>query len=971
MLSCGVLGDMLAANGQGVVDARSDTHGTFTDSTRGGVGGDRGRRKVVGSATARTWYQARVIDAGPTEEGKRARLLCQADALAWLRESARTDLGWPTGCARMTSPVATGTRRGGGSAENSNGQLRCCTPEELFASAMQRAQGQHNHFDGRDVALVQEDANTSTRAITGAVLAAAGPGSPTRGNRRSPARAQRSRSRSPVKLYDHDHNPRLLRSLADDAVVTGLAGGILKAEEEQRVGDLKLQLRLACHRTTELEDQIFQSQTGAPHRELLGELQLEMERKRNIRRTGQWQERIEMMAKRCDRGPTKNSKMQQRQQQQRQHRSGIDRELFVERPLGTTLVHPSDQKFKPTPRDRHGLHGTTAFSRPRDSPLPSPVRKAMTTTSNKFGISTKSRRKNCINNTAAFSPSSTCTQPPSPSSPPLTPTDPLRRHLSSLRPFSADGARAAWGLTDAKGQFDGSAWNPVGNVAGLGMDLRPTWPVLFIIGNVERPAPRHPLGVYSLPLFDDELISCLAKALGEPIDKIQTMTRILSRLDLSGLQASVKRLCFVEHRTTTDNAQRAGGGQRGDDASLRVVDRIGRKSTQEAWVCSAAERIIDHSCSELGMVARLKDYHGEPLIVSDLVASRALRSGFLAGVFPDSTVKAIIDVSRPSVVFDSEDTAEKEDSRLSLAAGANSATGGKENGSLYSGPVFVDELEAGTENATGIKLGIMRRPTGREDAHVDNAHKCADVISMAMEVDNGQISNNKNHDSDKCNAAITVPGATIVLAPRPLQHDDGRRCWVNCSTDESSGRLGDDRTKPSKKEHGEGVLVAQLVRAAAGRLRVHSVATRLWDAGGRSSISRSSYSSSLRAYGLNSGRRIFIGGRRAICYGSGSELSVTNTGGSGRQRPASAGSDELGLPLLKLRKRDKRQLPRAPWGGEDRHGGGLEAPSASFRGGEYKPEKDALSSPLRPRSTPRCLRPGFKVRCITLELACS
>lgn len=140
---------------------------------------------------------------------------------------------------------------------------------------------------------------------------------------------------------------------------------------------------------------------------------------------------------------------------------------------------------------------------------------------------------------------------------------------------------------------------------------------------------------------------------------------------------------------------------------------------------------------------------------------------------------------------------------------------------------------------------------------------------------------------------------------------------------------------------GEGVLVAQLVRAAAARFRVHSLAVRHHAVGDAShSASSSSVFSSSRGDALDRGQGLFIGGSG----GSG----WTGSQGQGQRlltRPASAGSDELGLPPLKLVRKDRRgRRPR----------------EAGTGGGGVEEEVDVFGVP-RPRSTPRCLRPGYKV----------
>lgn len=412
-------------------------------------------------------------------------------------------------------------------------------------------------------------------------------------------------------------------------------------------------------------------------------------------------------------------------------------------------------------------------------------------------------------------------------------------------------------------------------------DCEKLWPVLFVIGDA-KPTTRHPLGVYSLPHFDDELCARLVRASGLPLEKVLAMTRVLARFDMSALQSAVKDLfCTNYARGERTRVVGANGGRPGrwgaDNGSIA-----------QAWVRLDEE----HKPSDAGTSEELNG-RAEPAILSESTASRALTEGFLAGVFADSTVEAIIAASRPLVVFDSA-AAEQ----LSTVEEVAAAVGGV----AASGPA---ERESVRERDVAC---------GREDD------------------DSGEVDIEIERSPPRPKQAIGDANTTLqhTLVPGTCQDSSSLACPAVLSTGGVAGSTYADTSGPTS----EGVLVAQLVRVAATRFRVHSVAIRLIDGEAVSSP---------RSFDLESSRRVFIGGR-----GGAMEMGS-------RRRPASADSDELGLPPLKLLKRDTRRLPRAPWA-EGEQGGGITA-STTTKGEQ---ELDEFGF-LRPRSTPRYLRPGFKV----------
>eukprot|EP00903_Cladosiphon_okamuranus_P017045 g15710.t1 len=774
MLSREVLGEMLSVNEHGVLNRRG-----CAGKSASGDGTKRDRRQRAVVSTSRRWAQG--SDGGVAEEGKQGRLLCQADALKRLRKSSAT-------------PSHASSRR---------------PSVDARASTKRGFKGREEaHVEHRRVFALTADGDD------GKFQASA---SPTRFEGSSPNKRRRH------KLYDHDHNPRVLRKLVDDTLITGIAGaGALRAQEGGEMDALRLQLRLACHRATELEEQIFQSQTGAPHRELLGELQLD--------RTG------DAAVPPLER-PGGNEKNAPSTSQRRGVEVSAEVDLFKRRRTRTQgQREPLDVSF-PTRKGLGPPRHTGGVGGGKDS------------ITFRWEASIPEVLNNCQ---------------PLPSTP-LTPTASLRRYLSSLRPFSADSARAAWGLTDRAGS---------GGFAGPGADHRlyngdtgdrldsgqHRWPVLFVMGSSKPPPVRHPLGVHALPMFDDDLLGVLAAAAGEPVERIRAMTTVLSRFDFRLLQSAVTRIfsahaiegaytSSVAHGGRRRRQQRKGSPGPATQAWARIAED-GRRSGGVA-AAAAAEAVE----SSRRVERQVEGDEEPPLIMSEAAAGRALAAGFLSGVFGETAVRDIVAAARPVVVFDSAEMA-------------------------------VAEAREGSAGE-GIPVVEFHKETDR----------------------------------------------------RPADGTDrNRRYTVNFSgpCDGKAGVPSDNVTKD------EGVLVVQLVRAAAARFRVHSLAVRHRDSGDTDNIASSSVFSSPTGLGLDGeglGKGLFIGGSGGSGWADGDSMP-----GPRLRRPASAGSDELGLPPLKLARKRRR-------------GGRLS--KAGGRPKEEEADVDVFGVP-RGRSTPRCLRPGYE-----------
>ena len=898
MLSREVLGEMLAAN----------EHGT----ARGGVAKTRSSKKQLrgkrGSPSptrrAEEWHGG-----GAAGERGRARLLCQADALAWLRESsaAQTALRWPT-----TDGAAVLQRgRSGG-----------------HSSDQQQVVWRKND-------LVAVDSDRVARAAISTITGKARSSSPPIKRRRHP----------PVKLYDHVHNPRVLRALIDDTVTTGIAGaGALMAEEEKRMEELRLQLRLVCHRATELQDQMFQCQTGAPHRELLGELHQDQTRnvgarvpdggQGNTRSDPDFAGNGEVAAETVDLSDRcTSSRRGVRSNQQLVRTLKSEQRVSTE----TTTASMSSECFTTARRSTvpafklrnaqpqiadYYCHGQTTLN---DPSVPR-------TLGTQLPISLGSKDTRWENMPAVVT---TCNPPLSPL---LTPTTSLRRYLSSLRPFSADSARAAWGL--AEPPPGGKLWGPsdpgrfqyIGPLEGGRRG--PRWPVLFVMGSA-KPSPRHPLDVHALPFFDDDMIALLAGASGEPVEKVLAMTQVLSRFDFGLLLAAVERLCCA-HATTGDvlRSEKRGRGKYSRRSRAALVSATQAGERKEGAATARAVDALGNGIAEEG-----KEFCSEPLIITEATAKRVLTGGFLCGVFGDSAVRDIVGASRPAVVFDSAE----------VKGVAASTLEGKSVGARKRSTIW-DQHEDSTA------MNDLRQPKdddgsrGRSDdvggnypiAATANGNGPPSPLRL-LEGPKKNESSEEQHSLDATTNSSST-SASIALAEgstRPANHTSGRR------------------QPPS--DGGKDVLVAQLVRVTAARFRVHSLAVRHRDGGtpANSSTRSSSSSSALQSRGAFNP----LVDRDLLCGGF-DRIGLAEDEGR-RRRPASAGSDELGLPPLKFIKRAKnRGGPRPAWAPSCGHGGGERQRYLDSGGQEEEDDKEEyvdVSGVQSSRSTPRCLRPGFKV----------
>ena len=909
MLCRQVLGEMLAANEQGVgaLKVRGVTRTRSSNISSG-------KREGLSSTTR--WAEE-ACDGGVAEEGRRVRLLCQADALAWLRESsAQTNPRWP-----VTDRTAMLTQRGR-NISGHNDQL-------LLRDSGHNDQQQLvlRGWSKKDDRVIADDDRATRAAVISASREEA---------RRSlsPCSPTKRKRQPPVKLYDHVHNPRVLRALVDDTVITGIAGaGALMAEEDRRIEDLRLQLRLACHRATELQDQMFQSQTGAPHRELLGELELDRMRSRSVgaqRRPNGGQsntrsdfafaaeEGAEASIDLSDRCACSQSGGRSQQHLMVPSTSGerapteaatsMTSEGFSSARRSTV---PACKPRKAQQRVAGSCHGQipndsdSPFSRQSGTRLP-------------VGLGSKSTQWG-----KSMPEVVTTCNPPLP--PLLTPTTSLRRYLSSLRPFSAGSARAAWGLAEPwsgtlHGQSDRRWRQDIDGTFEIGQ-RRPRWPVLFVMGGA-KPSARHPLDVHSLPFFDDAIVALLARASGEPVEKVLAMTQVLSRFDFHLLQAAVKRLCCAN---TAGDAALARPSARGRG---RFSGRSGAlASDTQAHVRREGGPMAGAAAALGSRIVEGQELCSEPVIISEVAAEQVLTGGFLCGVFGDGAVRDIISASRPVVVFDS--------------------------------------VEASGVVTSPVEKSVSAKGRTSCDRHVDLTTR--NYSRQQSEDDDGSRGMSGDVSGDKP-VTVTSHGngspSPLQLPKGPKQEkplEEGHPLGASntsalISPVESSSRRANCTPGRQMSGGGEGVLVTQLVRATAARFRVHSLAMRHRDSGdpGRSSSSSSSSSFSLSRGALHPliGRDLFCGGFGRTDLGEYERR---------RRRPASAGSDELGLPPLKLVKRAKsRGGPRSAWA-PCGHGGGERGRHSDISGEEEEEEHVDVSGVQSSRSTPRCLRPGFKV----------
>lgn len=888
MLSREVLGEMLAAtNEHGVLHGRGST-----ERSRGGDGVKRARRRKEGTAgTARMWTHG--SDGGALEEGKQARLLCQTDALQWSRVSSSSS---PSAHASLRYPVL---------------DARKSTKRDYKSSA-------EGGVEQRRALLVEPCRREHPLPVNGDQVNYQP--LPTSG---SPSKRRRYR------LYDHDHNPKVLRTLVDDSVVTGIAGaGVLRAQEGKQIDELRLQLRLACHRAAELEDQIFQSQTGAPHRELLGELQLD--------RAGSAADPI---FDGRPNGTDRKAKLAS------STRGEVEVPMTKNADLFKRCRIPHDAGGRRPVKQQYRVSPTRLRRRePLDVSFPTQISAPTKYLNDSSCISSNAVEKlEKIPQWDEQNISEVVTTCYTPLSPPLTPTASLRRYLSSLRPFSADSARAAWGLADSAGGSSFAGLEKHGNVDPFD-SKQPRWPVLFIMGSSKPPPTRHPLGVHALPLFDDNLVALLVKATGEPAENIRAMVKVLSSFDFRLLQSAVTRLCCAHARegTRASALARCGRGYRPQRHGVPgpAMQAWGGKVTGGPLLpgppeAAAAATGAGTDFESLQRVERQGHAAEEPLIVSEEAAGRALTGGFLSGVFGEGAVRDIIATSRPVVVFDATETLEVvETSQLPTRGGVVSADMSPDDGSP-------------PEDRTGLNLSQCTADDAGGDssdqvveggANGCNSTARQEELSPPLTVDPRKVtisSNARNDPSQACYAA-SCDAPPCLGGTASLCVDSPRRAANTPALGKTLGVAPEDHNT----KEGEGVLVVQLVRATAARFRVHSLAVRHRDDGSdNSSIMFTRRGGALDGGGFGQG--LFIGGSGGSGWTEEGQGKVQRL-----RRPASAGSDELGLPPLKLVRKDKRKARRRQADGGRRE--------------EEDIDVDVFGVP-RPRSTPRCLRPGYKV----------
>ncbi|CAM9487091.1 unnamed protein product, partial [Hapterophycus canaliculatus] len=893
MLSREVLGEMLATNQRGILNAR----GGMSREYRSGAA--LGARRKRGDTNNNSTNCAHGCDGGAKKGGDQARILCQADALKRLQDSSLSFAAHVTtrhpsiGARKSTKRVHTNSGEWGG---EQGGR-----PEEQVRLSVSSPKRHFAILGGSGV-----DHPVAATSVTFEPSLASG----------SPNKRRRH------KLYDHDHNPRLLRTLVDDTIITGIAGGgALEAEEVRQVEELRLQLRLACHRATELEDLIFQSQTGAPHRELLGELQLH---------------RKGLCGVPLRERPNRNERYFHPAPSRGRVATAAERDKRCRTPDNAGGCGSTQQPCRASPKKKRRERLDVSFS----------TRKPPETHRLQGGGgggggggpaadngSPAARREK-----APYEAMASCCPP---LSPPLTPTESLPRYLSSLRPFSADSARAAWGLADPAdgGDLEEPGRDHLrfnGDYADSFGSEKPRWPVLFVMGSSKPPPPRHPLGVYALPLFDEDMVTLLAEAAGERAGKVREMVKILTRFDFGLLHSAVRRLCYAHARDGTGTFPAIEIGRR----ELAEQRKGAPGPAMQAWGKHAEDASPFPAAATTGVqafdssnkVERQAQIDDEPLIMSDAAAGRALVGGFLSGVFGESVVRDIVVASRPVVVFDSTSSAEEDGAAEPPAIKEGVVNSDRRSNDGKYGVLAPTEIDDRVGEDSPDRPG-----RGRQDGAASVAARKHESSLLSAE-SREQASTLETAADDISQDFDQLHASQICVKDDVLAAERLRRAPVDSAPGE--GRTAGASRKLEKDANG--VLVTQLVRAAAARFRVHSLAIRHREVGDASSSHFSTLSCSR---GGDFGRGMFIGGSGGSCLtqiGWGQERKL--------RRPASADSDELGLPPLKLIRGDKAIGRKRVAGGRWREKDGEE---------DVEMEVDVFGVP-RPRSTPRCLRPGYK-----------
>lgn len=777
MLSRQVLGEMLAANEPGVLNLRTHQRRVRRDNKRG-----ENSKKRCG----------RGINSGLIQEEERARLVCQAEYLGWRREPGQGDLAESREIFEKRHSTRSKRRR----QFSSEGQELTCVGD---------------HGGSIEETVVR---STSVRH----------------------AKSPKIRQRVSMKLYDHDHNPRVIRSVINNTVVTGLVGGILEAERSKEMDYLKHELRLAWHHATEQEDRILRSQTGSYHRELLGELQLD----------AYTAYRNEM-----------------------QHLTPRSTDKCID-----------DDKFQFQVCTKQKLIGSPSCMR---VPPPGRVCTALSQTASRSSgvnipqIHSPSRypRYNQVEVGSAYA---------SQSSSQFKTSDPLKWHFSSLRPFSAGRAKVAWGISEPRQRFE--------EPSGLGShDLTPSvhdqaWPVLFVVGSAKL-TDRNPLRVFSLPHFDDDLLTCLERATCESREKILQMIDVLKRFDSAHLVESTKRLCYTQYCIARNGTRSPGmcQGQR---------KRAAGEGPRQAWVHNTEDNTGGESPATTFVIEDDK-----PVNISEAEASRALTSGFLTTVFGDSTIKAMLRVCGRF----SKNESSYSDS-LSQPGDVIEATN-EEGGSFSYSTV---------QTVRGI--GTMMDAEGISDV----AQELLDDTSYHCQVDK------PNEGGMKMTGKASIS---------PLREDDVNVVPVKMCPAKSFVASDSNDTCKSSGDHKlieGGVLITQLVKAVAAKFRVYSIAARL---------AEGTSTQFLQSVDPEVSQPPYID----------RHVDVHNSRSS-RRRPASADSDELGLPPLKIFSTSKARSKMA-----------LSASDGTARPGTSVSKNEGTNECgfITVRSTPRCLRPGYKV----------
>lgn len=588
MLSREILVEMLSTGEKGILNEHGEPVGKRQR---------RARRMERQGGTTMEW--TRESDRGAVDGGKRTHWLCQENTPLRYSESSsvttRTDLPWRSYAA---SRLERSNGIGNKDVEGDRKQQRLCS------------------------ALLKAKNATGTWVPPSCAVPDPTVASP------------RKRGRSlPVKLYDRDHNPRLLRALVDETALTNISERPVVGVKEGKkgVGGFVAQIPPAHHHATESDVNTSKSQLDESLRKPLGELRLDRsqntlapEKEESIRDA-----LIRPLGARG--GGASNITIMNRGEQERTvgrdwsriRRSCFNEHVHYQQAMSPSHSHTSENSF------------VSSIKRPNDQLFPKRLGRRSIVMQCDQGDSPRVLQISEVTTTRNPLLSAT-----------LNPISvvPTGSHLSFLRPFSAGGVRSAWKMEGVARVTDSAG--PRGLSRAMTTEERGIeWPVLFVVGGggcFSQPA-RHPLSVHALPSFDDETIALLAGASGEPEETVRLMVRVLSEFEFCLLQEAVKRLCCVDTTPvaglTTPSAV--------DSQQERQHSPAARQT--QAWVTGSGESTAARRsrCSEDGAKA------DEPLILSKEQAKRVITSGFLGGIFGDDTIRDILCASRPVEVYDS------------------------------------------------------------------------------------------------------------------------------------------------------------------------------------------------------------------------------------------------------------------------------------------------------------------------------